>query len=730
MKNHAYTKTALLVKAVLASSIFCAVPMVGHAALAPINVNTNATTPNNGYDIQANNVTLTVPNGINIGQTTGVSVDNNNMHPGTPFLNANLTIAGTSTISGIVGSSNPLNAITINNGANGTFSSNVNANTFWVNGGSLGLGNSTSPVQINANIDSNVSNSALVTINGTTNINGLVGMTNIINTLSVNGPAGTTLTFNQTNGLIVNETQMQVFPLNTLFIPGNQDFNAEVLIEYNGTLSLAPGAQLHLTQNRGQLIFEINGGSNPILQLDMAGNINETGIVIAENASFVGGVQGGQINIVRPGVAPNGFSEFPIIEGGTGSQIDEIPVFANSLLSTFTTRKVGNTLDLVVTTAPFIDFVEQKNTYGIAQALNVILNNATGTGELLAIQEQLGQFISSAAFNQSLEDLAPNVNGDVLETLSWMQTLLDNVIYERIIHRDSLKSLKGINSGDHPEARYGTWAKLLGQHSRQRDRSDIDGYKADVWGIAVGADIEVDPDTLVGLALSWTHLDLHTFHSGSENDVNSYQATLYGDYDIPGPLYFNWLAAYAHNDYDLTHNIQFGNLFFAPTADFDGWQFGAKAEVGYDNVYGNAIHFIPLLSLYYAHLDLDGYTETGAGTADQIVHASRFDLLQGSAGVRFAFDCPLEEDHFQPEIHFRVFYDFINDRVEATSQFTDTGPLFETTGLRPHRTSYNIGASLARFTTNTPWVFSASYDYNFKDTYHANAGFLRARYEW
>jgi uncharacterized protein with beta-barrel porin domain len=67
--------------------------------------------------------------------------------------------------------------------------------------------------------------------------------------------------------------------------------------------------------------------------------------------------------------------------------------------------------------------------------------------------------------------------------------------------------------------------------------------------------------------------------------------------------------------------------------------------------------------------------------------------------------------------------------MELTSEFTAVGPDFVTQGFKPPRDSYNVGAMFSLFAQQS-WTLTASYDFNFKDDYTANAGFVRARYEW
>ncbi|HRE31879.1 MAG TPA: autotransporter outer membrane beta-barrel domain-containing protein, partial [Candidatus Berkiella sp.] len=141
-------------------------------------------------------------------------------------------------------------------------------------------------------------------------------------------------------------------------------------------------------------------------------------------------------------------------------------------------------------------------------------------------------------------------------------------------------------------------------------------------------------------------------------------------------------------------------------------------------------------SLYFSHLALTGYNESGAGTASQSVDSHSYNMLKAGAGVRAAYRCPMEMPYrirpiiFQPEVRMNAFYDFINDNMETTSNFTGGGPSFTTLGAVPAASSFNLGASLSVFSDYNDYIVTISYDFETKRDYNANAGFLRLRYEW
>jgi hypothetical protein len=105
-------------------------------------------------------------------------------------------------------------------------------------------------------------------------------------------------------------------------------------------------------------------------------------------------------------------------------------------------------------------------------------------------------------------------------------------------------------------------------------------------------------------------------------------------------------------------------------------------------------------------------------------------MLLAGVGVKGTYDYGYDLQRvFQIQAHAMAYFDFVNDRMELTSQFVGAGPSFATSGFRPAKESFNLGGNLTLFNKKN-WTFTASYDFDFKEDYTANAAFMRARYEW
>lgn len=490
-----------------------------------------------------------------------------------------------------------------------------------------------------------------------------------------------------------------------------------------GTLSLENAVASYVGTN-------LNLGAGTTLQVDMGSNTISTGHITTGDVAVLN--TNASVKVLNP---PGSSAIIPlIISGGGAGCLNVIPVTGSTLLTHFSTRVTGATLELVTSFSPATIFAT-PHTEPVAAALGAVTG---ATGSLANLQNQLPLFTDADILNDGFETIEqPTMSGGALEQSFATALMVGDLINFRIHQRIQSQKLglamqeeqTGYAAGGIGLGQHSTWFKVFGQQANQDERDGIEGYKDNTWGIMIGVDRQFSSQTLLGASVNWAKANVHNKDSGSSTAIDSYQASVYGEYDFEGPVYFNGLASAAYNDYKTHHNILFGTVSLRPTGHFHGSQYGVAGEVGYDYPI-NGFHLIPLASLFYSHLDLQAYTETGADTANQQVAGTDFSMLLGGVGIRLTYDYSCQSVVYEPELHARVFYDFINDSMQATALFVGGGPSFSTIGLSPAPTSFNVGVSLATFSNNSDIVLSASYDFEYKNNYYANMGFLRVRYEW
>ncbi len=165
-------------------------------------------------------------------------------------------------------------------------------------------------------------------------------------------------------------------------------------------------------------------------------------------------------------------------------------------------------------------------------------------------------------------------------------------------------------------------------------------------------------------------------------------------------------------------------------ADYDSDQIALKGKLGRTFNYNPRVFLTPYAELHYINLDMDGYTESGAGTANLRVGSERVEALESSLGLSVHMQLETARGtKVIPEGHIAWRHEFLNDEHSATSTFTGGGAAFSTSGLDPSDDSLNIGASLAIYGDNNVDI-KVAYDYETKSEYDGHSGMVIARYSF
>ncbi len=648
-----------------------------------------------------------------------------------------LTFLGSSTMNGTIGATNPLFLVNLDGPAGDTvdFTKNINAQTVtFTDNGDATLA---SGITVSGPITTTAPSQGNLHFLGNFNVNNKIGDGLALNSINVDGPAGTTVSLFQN----INATNVNVTGGGTLL--------AQNPVTIGGTVNLtaATGSTLAVAANGAPLTItgDLNVPTGTTLSFDL-NTVNIPTYIKVNNAAFID-ADSTVVLTNAPQAYAAGVYDIKLVDATALGNIN-VPnsVIGDSLLLTFELEAINaplNDLILHIDVSPASLYANRINTRGVAGALDAMAGgDFLGTLQLLL--DQLPYFSNQEQFNDALAALAPIVDSSFTQETFAAQLLGYGAVSDRLRHvrqRKIIPGMKapfesGFSSGDDclDENGHGRWFKLYGQYSDQNERERVAGYNAETWGLAIGSDVSLNDLTLVGVSANLSHTYIGHDVSDSTTSLYSLQGAIYGEQDFCEWFYFNWVTSVAYNKYTTERSFLFGLLPLAPKADFIGWQFGAKGEFGYEYVY-NGYHIIPNTSLYYSYLALGGYNESGADTASQSVDAQHYAMLKGGAGVRAGYTCPYNMGDrrsiiFQPEVRFNLFYDFINDNMNTTSQFTGGGPSFVTVGFTPAPTSYNVGASLSVFSDFSNYIITMSYDYETKDDYTANAGFLRMRYEW
>ena len=142
----------------------------------------------------------------------------------------------------------------------------------------------------------------------------------------------------------------------------------------------------------------------------------------------------------------------------------------------------------------------------------------------------------------------------------------------------------GVSFGDSPIMPENAWMEAFGDWVDQDSKTSrqgnytIDGYDADIYGVAIGVDTEVVSDVLLGVAFSYSNADVDWLGaSKAAGDIDHYQLTLYGEYRHD-KFYLEGMLGYAMNDYDISDLDTTDDS--TRKSDFDSNQYLASSALG------------------------------------------------------------------------------------------------------------------------------------------------------
>jgi uncharacterized protein YhjY with autotransporter beta-barrel domain len=188
------------------------------------------------------------------------------------------------------------------------------------------------------------------------------------------------------------------------------------------------------------------------------------------------------------------------------------------------------------------------------------------------------------------------------------------------------KSSKTVKSA--PQGPFSIFAAAALLGGTNPDSPSLAGYSYDTLSAVLGLEYTVNRTLILGLAGSVTDTgtDLNT---GATVGVSSAQVAAYLSYATK-QVFLDALVAYGASDLAVRRPV----IAQVVRSSTDANALLAVIRGGYLFDLGK-LRVGPIAGLTYVHGRIDGYTETGAPDLVYTVSTQSFDLLTGSAGVRF-----------------------------------------------------------------------------------------------
>ncbi|MFA5164167.1 MAG: autotransporter domain-containing protein [Candidatus Omnitrophota bacterium] len=422
-----------------------------------------------------------------------------------------------------------------------------------------------------------------------------------------------------------------------------------------------------------------------------------------------------------------------VVDGGAGGAVNAPAINDDSAILSFTSAAAGGGTDLTVTATRVMTYDKiASGNAGTAGAVLEQIGEAGATGDMALVLGELDSLPTFGAIAQALDTVIPVVDSGVTTASNTAMNGFTGRTMARL--KDIFAKVRGysagetgVSAGSEMFERWEAWGQGYGEYLRQKPRGESNGYRAIVWGTAMGADTPVMQDKMrIGLSGGYSKGSINSKDNHGRTDADSYQGTVYCGYmDPENPYYVNGALSFAYNKYKGSRQINIGADSRSADSDYDGTQYSVMVDGGYAFGVGE-FNLTPVASLQYQRLHLDSYTETNAGALSLNVAKQDYDFLESGLGVKLDRPFEYESRMVTPEVHAKWFYDFIVDRMQTTSTFTGGGGSFSTQGFDPAKSSYNIGAKLT-MEMNENWSLETNYDYEFKDDFAGHTGWASAR---
>jgi len=262
--------------------------------------------------------------------------------------------------------------------------------------------------------------------------------------------------------------------------------------------------------------------------------------------------------------------------------------------------------------------------------------------------------------------------------------------------------------------RWGFFASGNGGFFRANNNDvNIQGAKANTAGTIAGVDAKVGEHVVLGTFFSYENADVTLGGDGSHATVESYTGGLYGAWHQDG-FYLNGLADYTRNNYSSERNLVFPGFTNVATANTNGSQYTADLDGGYDWHVTRHLTMGPIAGLQYDHLDVDGFSESGADPQNLAVGIQTMNSLQSRVGTRMDYHL-LTTAHasFAAEFHAAWQHEFLDDSHGINASFIGSGfAPFTVQTTAPLRDAAVVGIGL-NVTFSERFTLFADYEVQF-----------------
>lgn len=211
--------------------------------------------------------------------------------------------------------------------------------------------------------------------------------------------------------------------------------------------------------------------------------------------------------------------------------------------------------------------------------------------------------------------------------------------------------------------------------------------------IMVGADYALSEHFAVGFYASYQE-GWGDYANEASIDMNAVRFGIYATIDYGG-FYANAAIGAGSNSYDIKRRINWATLDRTADGEPDGMEYFALFGTGYDFLIGNWT-LGPQISAQYTKVELDGFTERGAGSLSLRLDDIEAESLRSYVGGRIAYTWKVRENvAVIPELRVFWKHEFLEGSENLRANLDlGRGPGFDFETSSPERDAVYAGAGV------------------------------------
>ncbi|MCC2646988.1 MAG: cell surface antigen [Rickettsiaceae bacterium] len=270
------------------------------------------------------------------------------------------------------------------------------------------------------------------------------------------------------------------------------------------------------------------------------------------------------------------------------------------------------------------------------------------------------------------------------------------------------------------------WITGFTSSVKQGLRNGDAGYRANTIGGAVGYDLNVNDDLLVGVSFTYSNADIDQsdHKTGDKAEASTHMLGLYSSFDLTQNLFIQGLLNIGNTKVISDSNrVSYGRRFVAH-GEYNISNYGLAVVAGYQFKY-NRFLFTPTIGLQHNEFREEEYTEKGAEGQNLKVFAKKYNKFTGRAGLRVSTPTQLGQYKVTPNLNISLNHDFNNEGVRVKQMFVGTTNIMTTQSAKPAATSYTAGGGVSVKVNNID--IDLNYNLETKAKYIGHQGSFKLR---